>query len=174
MSTGKQSRKPRRGGSVSDSKNSTPPSHLPGGGGFAPGNKCGKGNPHLARLAAYRQMVNKTLTPKRLRKVLLKLYSLAREGDMLAVKEVLYRTIGKVKSMDAETAARIELPELTNAKDTVKASNAILRAMTDGRLTPDDGAKLAAIVDLARRSLETNELAERLGALERRAAQRER
>ena len=58
---------------------------------------------------------------------------------------------------------------LAATADTVAASDAILQALAEGRLSPDAAAKYASIVELARRTLETHDLAERLAALEREA-----
>ncbi|GDX98694.1 hypothetical protein LBMAG48_10980 [Phycisphaerae bacterium] len=77
---------------------------------------------------------------------------------------MLNRTLGKARV--ADNLASIDLPELTTTKDTVKASNAIIAAVRNGKLGTDDAAKLASLVDLARRSIETDQLAERLAQLE--------
>lgn len=123
------------------------------------------GNPNFNKIAEYRRIIQAAVTPEDLRRVMLKLKRLALDGDMDAIRELLTRMVGKATAAPAHAEA-VDLPELTSPKDTIKAANAIVRAMSDGSLSSDDGAKLAAIVELARRSMETNELAERIAALE--------
>jgi hypothetical protein len=125
------------------------------------------GNPHFNKIAEYRRIIQTAVTPEDLRRVMLRLKRLALDGDMDAIRELLTRMVGKATASPAHAEA-VELPELNSPKDTVKAANAIVRAMSDGTLSSDDGAKLAAIVELARRSMETNDLAERIAALETR------
>ena len=143
---------------VTDTDN-PPPTHKPGGG-FAKGNKLGKGNPNWRRLASYRKTINEAVTPAMLKKVIAVLVKKAQGGDLVAVKELLDRTVGKVSmSQQRAESAELTLPELTSTKDTVTASNAILRGMNEGRVTPDDAARLMQVVELARRAIETHELA---------------
>lgn len=139
---------------------------------FLKGHCGGPGNPNIARLAEYRKAMREAVTPGQLRAVLRKLLSKAQGGDVLAAKILLDRTLGKVTAAPATgDLAAVELPTLATTADTVSASNAILRALGEGRLTPDAAAKYATIVELTRRTLETHELAERLAVLEREAGQ---
>lgn len=135
---------------------------------FLKGNYGGPGNPQLQQLAEYKRVVREAVTPKQLIAVLRTLLEKAQGGDILAAKILLDRTLGKVQaSSDGAGVAAVELPTLANAADTVTASNAILRALGEGRLTPDDAVKYSTIVELARRTLETYDIAERLAVLER-------
>lgn len=140
---------------------------------FAPGNKFGRGNPNIRRLAAYRQMVNKAVTPEQVRTVMRKLVALAKRGDLAAIKEVLDRTVGKATAapMHGDHAA-LEFPTMTTTADTVTAANGILRAMSDGRITAEDAARVGTLIELARRTIETHEIAQRLEALERKETRR--
>jgi hypothetical protein len=58
------------------------------------------------------------------------------------------------------------LPPMTCAVDASQAAGAVLRAVSEGDLTPAEGASIMALVDGYRRTLETAELEARLSALE--------
>jgi molecular chaperone DnaK (HSP70) len=133
---------------------------------FAPGNRLGRGNPHAQRIAEYRAAIQGAVSAGDLKRIIAKLKSLALTGDMAAIKELLDRTIGKSNTIPASEGIDFELPEIMTTADTVKATNTLLRALSDGRLSPDDGAKMGALIELARRTIETNDLAERIRQLE--------
>jgi hypothetical protein len=132
---------------------------LPGHGVKSPG------NPYFNKLAEYRNLVATAVSAEDLVRVLDKLKRLALKGDMHAIRELLNRTMGKARPADPELA-EVAIPEMASSADTVKAANAILAAVRSGKLSTDDAAKLGGLVDLARRSIETNELANRLTKLE--------
>lgn len=134
---------------------------------FLPGHSIkSPGNPHHQRICEYRNAIKSAITEDDLRQVFATLKKLALRGDIDAIRELLNRTLGKARIADT-MLSDIELPEITNTRDTVKASNAIIAAVRSGKLSTDDAAKLGALVELTRRTLETNELAERLAALEK-------
>jgi hypothetical protein len=58
------------------------------------------------------------------------------------------------------------LPPLVTVADIVKAQNAITVAMSKGRLTPSEAMEVSAVVELARRAIETEQLETRLAAIE--------
>lgn len=62
---------------------------------FAKGNKCGKGNPLNRRAQMLRAQCLRYMTPQKLWDVVDKLYEMAMEGDVLAARELLDRTLGK-------------------------------------------------------------------------------
>lgn len=132
-----------------------------------PGHKIkSPGNPRANLMHEYREAIRGAVSGMDLRRVFEKLKRLALAGDMDAIRELLNRTLGKVKPLQ-DSLAGIALPQITNPNDATRAANAIFAAISNGQLTPDDGAKLASIVELARRSIETHELAERLSSLEK-------
>jgi len=135
---------------------------------FAKGWQGGPGNPQVQRLAEYRQALADCISPASLKRVIAKLLKRAESGDMLAVKILLDRCLGKATTAPASVdKPTFELPTVATTKDAVAASNAIMQALSSGRLTPDDASKMAVIVDLARRTLETHDLAQRVETLER-------
>jgi hypothetical protein len=132
---------------------------------FLPGHAVkSPGNPHAIKIATYTAALKHAVSEEELREVFITLKKLALRGDIDAIRELLNRTLGKARV--ADSLANVELPELTSTRDTVKASNAILAAVRTGKLGTDDAAKLASLVELARRSIETHELADRLAKLE--------
>lgn len=133
---------------------------------FLPGHGVrSPGNPHTQRICEYRNAIKAAVTEEDLHRVFTVLKRLALRGDIDAIRELLNRTLGKARV--SESLTDIDLPELASTKDAVMASNAILAAVRSGRLGTDDAAKLAALVELTRRTLETDQLAERLAVLER-------
>ena len=134
---------------------------------FSKGCKGGPGNPYVRRLAEYRKAINDAVTPEDIRYIVKKIVVLAKSGSLVAAKELLDRAIGRAAPCPSNAESfGFELPTLATTADTVAASNAILKAMSEGRITTDDAAKMAGIVELARRTLETHDLARRLETLE--------
>lgn len=131
---------------------------------FVKGNPGGPGNPHAIKIATYTAALKHAVSEDELRQVFVTLKRLSLRGDIDAIRELLNRTLGKARV--ADSLANVELPDLATTKDTVRASNAIIAAVRTGRLGTDDAAKLASLVELARRSIETDQLAERLAQLE--------
>ena len=62
---------------------------------FLPGFAGGPGNPFARRVHQLRSALLKTVTPSDIEEVVRKLLSMAKEGDVTAIKELLDRTIGK-------------------------------------------------------------------------------
>jgi len=150
---------------------SPPTPNVPNGrtpnGRFAKGNPGGPGNPHARRIAQFRSAVLGAVTPEDLDEVVRGLLDAAKSGDLAATKLLLDRTLGKATAQkdDTETAP-LALPALATTKDTVDAMSTILTAMGDGRITAETATKMSSVVELARRTLETHELAARVDALE--------
>ena len=91
-----------------------------------------------------------------------KAIELAKEGDMVALRLCLDRIVPAKK--DAPVA--FELPALESAADAAKAAGAILEAVAIGDLTPSEGTAVAGLVETFRRTLETEEIEDRIRALE--------
>lgn len=66
------------------------------GGKFAKGYKGGPGNPYAKRTAEYRKAMMEAVTPEDVRGAIRALVLAARDGDVVAIKELLDRTVGKV------------------------------------------------------------------------------
>ena len=57
---------------------------------------------------------------------------------------------------------------MTTAHDAAQAAGAVLQAVSEGDLTPTEGAQVMGLVDSYRRTLEVTELEARMAALEER------
>ena len=69
------------------------------GGRFAAGNPGGPGNPHAAATAMLRAALVRSVTEDDIQAVVAALVQKARSGDVVAIRELLDRTIGKPSKM---------------------------------------------------------------------------
>jgi len=93
---------------------------------------------------------------------------LAKEGDTTALRLCLERLVPAVKSR----AVQLPLPAVETAGDVLKAQAATIRAMAAGKITPDEAATIAGILDAKRKAIETVNLEERVAKLEQHGATR--
>lgn len=91
-----------------------------------------------------------------------KAVEMALAGDTVALRLCLERLAPPRKDAPVEFA----LPQMKIARDASEAAAAVLQAVSEGDLTPGEGAKVMMLVDAFRRTLETSELEARLAALE--------
>lgn len=87
---------------------------------------------------------------------------MALAGDCAALRLCLDRIAPPRR--DAPVA--FDLPPMQSAADAAKAAGAVLVAVADGNLTPQEGAHIMALIETYRRTLETTELEARVAALE--------
>lgn len=87
----------------------------------------------------------------------------AKEGDMVAIRLCLERILPTVKSRPIE----IDLPPIESAQDIQGAQGAVIAAMANGEITPDDASTIAGVLEARRRAIETVEFDKRLDILER-------
>jgi len=87
----------------------------------------------------------------------------AKDGDMQAAKIVLDRIVPPRKGRQIEA----DIPEANDLKGVAEAQAAILSAVADGILTPDEGKTVSEIVESRRKAIETLELEQRISELER-------
>ncbi len=69
-----------------------------GRGRFATGNRCAVGNPLARRVAQLRSMILEAVSEDDLRAVVLALIEKAKNGDVMAARELLDRLVGKAPS----------------------------------------------------------------------------
>ena len=91
-----------------------------------------------------------------------KAVEMALVGDSVALRLCLDRLAPPRKDSPVQFA----LPQMTCARDAAEAAGAILQAVSEGDLTPSEGAQVMALVDSFRRTLEVTELEARVAALE--------
>lgn len=88
----------------------------------------------------------------------------AKGGDLTAARMVLDRLAPPAK----ERPVSLDMPDTGTAAGVSAAQEAILQAVATGELLPGEAATLAGIVEGRRRALETQELEQRIAALENR------
>lgn len=124
---------------------------------FAPGNP---GRPAGARHKVTRAV--EVLLDGQAEALTQKAVDMALEGDTTALRICIERIAPARK--DAHVA--FDLPGMESAKDAAQAASAVLKAVSEGNLTPVEGASVMALVDSYRRTLEVSELESRITALE--------
>jgi hypothetical protein len=86
----------------------------------------------------------------------------AKAGDMTAARLILDR----ISPVRRGRAVYLELPSVKTAADISAAMATLITAMASGDVTPDEAATAASVLELRRKALETEELEQRLQALE--------
>ena len=86
----------------------------------------------------------------------------ALEGDTTALRLCLDRLAPPRK----DAPISVELPTVTNAQDAVLASAGVLAAVAAGDITPDEGARVMALLTAHKGIVETGDLERRIAALE--------
>lgn len=88
--------------------------------------------------------------------------TMALAGDTTALRLCLERLAPPRK----DAPVQFPLPRMVTAHDASQAAAAVLQAVSDGDLTPTEGAQVMGLVDSYRRTLEVTELEARVAALE--------
>lgn len=86
----------------------------------------------------------------------------AKGGDLMAAKIILDRLIPPAK----ERPVNVDLPDTSTSEGVSAAQSAILQAVASGDLLPGEASTLSAIVEAKRRAIETQEMSDRITALE--------
>ncbi len=92
-----------------------------------------------------------------------KAVEMALDGDTTALRLCLERLCPPRR----EHPISVKLPTLKTAEDTANVIAFVLAAVAAGEITPGEGRLLAAMVESARKAIETGELERRLVALEK-------
>jgi uncharacterized protein DUF5681 len=91
-----------------------------------------------------------------------KCVEMALAGDTTALRLAMER----IAPTRRGRPVRFSLPALDTAGDLPKALSAVLAAVAEGSLTPDEAVSLAQIVEVRRRAIELVEIEARLAVLE--------
>jgi hypothetical protein len=91
-----------------------------------------------------------------------KAIDMAMNGDVVALRLCLERAAPLRKGRPVV----VDLPPIETANDVVGAVGAIVDAVGEGMLTPEEGHTLASILDTHRRAIETQELETRIATIE--------
>ena len=86
----------------------------------------------------------------------------ALEGDSVALRLCMDRIAPPPK----DAAVTFSMPTMCNAMDAAEAAESVLKAVSEGELTPLEATRVMGLIDSYRRTLELTEIEERLQALE--------
>jgi hypothetical protein len=86
----------------------------------------------------------------------------ALEGDKTALRLCLDRIVPARK----DAPIQFELPVMSNASEAAVAAQAVLKAVSEGEVTPLEGATVMGLLEQYRRTLEASEFENRIEALE--------
>lgn len=128
---------------------------------FGPGNP---GKPKGARHRATQAVL--ALLDGEAERITRKAVEMALEGEGTALRLCLER----IAPPRRDAPVTFTLPAMTTAADASKAAAAVLASVSEGELTPTEGAHVMALIETYRRTLETTELELRVLALEAGAA----
>ena len=91
-----------------------------------------------------------------------KAVEMALEGDTVALRLCLDRLAPPRK----DSLISIRLPKVNGLKDAVEASASVLDAVSEGEITPDEGALVLSLLSAHKALIETCDLEARITALE--------
>jgi hypothetical protein len=91
-----------------------------------------------------------------------KCIELAKAGDTTALRLCMERLAPAMKSR----AVQLPMPAIETADDVLQAQAATIRVMAAGKITPDEAATIAGVLDAKRKAIETVQLEGRVAKLE--------
>jgi hypothetical protein len=127
---------------------------------FEPGNKLGRGRPQGSRNKS--TMAALELLREHSDVVVRKCIAEALRGNKMAMKLCMDRIVPARR----DPPVKLTLPPVNTAAEVAKALNVVLKAISSGRLTPEEGLTISDILETKRRSIETAEQEERILALQ--------
>ena len=143
------------------SRNNVPTTYTDGTGKFA------KGNPGRPAGARHKYVLAiQGLLDGEAEALGRKAIELALAGDTGALRLCLERIVPPRKDIPV----RFDLPTITSAAEAAEAAQAVLLAVSQGDVTPMEGATIMGLVEQYRRTLELSEFEGRIVALERATA----
>ena len=129
---------------------------------FQPGNKFGRGRPAGSRNKA--TIALQELLDDHGEALVTKAKVLALQGDIAALKLCLDRIVPPLRN----NPVRFKLPKISGAPDVGMALETVLQAIASGKLTPQEGETISRVLEARRKSIESEDLAARVLALEKR------
>ena len=127
---------------------------------FEKGNPGGPGRPRGSRNTV--NAILDQLAVEGAETMVRKMVEVANEGDRVAARLVLYR----IWSAPKGRSVTIELPDIHTPADLLAAHAAIVKAIADQTITPQDGAALSSILETHRRTFELVAQEQRVETLE--------
>ena len=89
-----------------------------------------------------------------------KAVELAKAGDVVMLKFLLGRILPR------ERLVKLDLPSMDFADDAVEALGCIMRAVSEGTISPSEGAAVAPLIDSYARAIDLADVVKRLDSLE--------
>jgi hypothetical protein len=89
-----------------------------------------------------------------------KALELAKTGNVVMLKFLLGRILPR------ERPIKLDLPQMDFADDAVEALGCIMRAVSEGAISPGEGAALATLMDSYSRAIDVADVVKRVDALE--------
>ena len=86
----------------------------------------------------------------------------ALEGDSVALRLCMDRIAPPPK----DAAVTFSMPTISNALEAAEAAGSVLKAVSEGELTPIEATRVMGLIDSYRRTLELTEIEKRLQSLE--------
>jgi Family of unknown function (DUF5681) len=91
-----------------------------------------------------------------------KAIDMAKGGDLVAMRLCLERLHPPIKGR----TIKLDLPPINTLGDVLKGHAVIAESMAEGKITPDEAASVAGVLEVKRRTIETIELEQRLTKIE--------
>jgi len=132
---------------------------------FEKGNPGGPGRPRGSRNTV--NAILDQLAVEGAETMVKKMIEAADGGDRVAARLVLSR----IWSAPKGRAVAIELPEIRTPADLLVAHAAVMKAIADQTITPQDGAALSSVLETHRRAFELVAQQQKVEALERQVRQ---
>jgi hypothetical protein len=127
---------------------------------FQPGNQYGRGRPPGSRNKVVR--VCQDTLDSHAENLIKKCLVLAYQGNPTAMRLCMERLMPARR----QRTLHFNLPSVKTITDVAAASESVVRGVARGQLTPAEGQAFSAILDGRRRMIETEELDQRIRALE--------
>jgi hypothetical protein len=89
-----------------------------------------------------------------------KAVELAKAGDVVMLKFLVGRILPR------ERLIKLDLPRMELADDVVVALGSVMRAVSDGRISPSEGAALATLINSQQKATDMADVVKRLDSLE--------
>ena len=89
-----------------------------------------------------------------------KAVELAKAGDVVMLKFLVGRILPR------ERLIKLDLPRMELADDVVVALGSVMRAVSDGRISPSEGAALATLINSQQKAIDMADVVKRLDSLE--------
>ena len=127
---------------------------------FTPGNPGGPGRPQGSRNTA--SLVLDSLADGEAEAIFAQVVASARGGDMKAADMILSRAWPQRKGRPVA----FSIPPVATPADVLTAHGAIMAAVGNGQITPEEATLVSALLDNKRKAMETVEIETRLAKLE--------